>query len=103
MHPAPINRAASLPVCPVGIERLDAFQSRWNNPAATPDQRRFEVAYDHSYLRTALHWTLRCWGHGLGYICEGQRHRYASEEDARAKGAEWVRSGIIPAFQSDRS
>lgn len=67
--------------------------------------RAYTVEPDTSWLRgyPETVFKLRCYGHGTGYVCDGQPCTYSGEgaEDfADERGRIWVKTGITPAFQS---
>lgn len=67
--------------------------------------RAYTVEPDTSWLRgyPETVFKLRCYGHGIGYVCDGQPCTYSGEgaEDfADERGRIWVKTGIIPTFQS---
>ena len=64
--------------------------------------RTFTVAFDKTWFREPLDWSLWISGPSVGGYgtLDRSRSRYATEEAATQAGEIWAETGITPAFQT---
>lgn len=72
-------------------------------PIEAPEQaaRTATIQYDHSWLPTPLHWTLRYEGQSVGGygVVRGGIAKFADRARAEQVAAVWLATGVTPAFQ----